>query len=263
MFGFRSVILLVACASVVIPAQLKPATLSAWDDYVQAAEARLHSNEAKQVVWMDRIPGQRERLQNGEIVVSPANRKPSCAIPHGLIHDWIGAVFIPKVSISDVWDVLDDYDRYTKYYGPTIRRANLLSRDGDRESFRVLYVRKALFVTASLDVEYEAHSCRLDQHRLYSVARSTSVHEIHNFGEPGEHTLPPDDGSGYLWRAFSILRLDESDGGVYVEQESIALSRNIPASLRWLVEPFVERLSRELTIGWLRQTRNAAVAAAR
>ncbi len=188
------------------------------------------------------------------------NRKPSRAIPHGLIHDWIGAIFIPNVSIRDVWAVLDDYDRYADYYGPTIRHANLLSRDTDREAYRVHYVRKALLVTVALDVEYESRFYWLDEHRWYSVARSTSLREVHNYGEPGERTLASDDGSGYMWRAFSILKLDESDDGVYVEQESIALSRNIPASLRWLIEPFVERLSRELTIGWLRQTRAAVVA---
>ena len=260
MFGFRFVIVLLACAPAMIPAQLTPATLSAWDDYIQTAESRLRSDETSQVLWMDQVPGQRERLRSGAIVASPTNKKPSRAVPNGLIHDWTGAIFIPKVSIRDMRAMLDDYDRYADYYGPTIRRANLLLRNGDLESFRVYYVRKALFVTVALAVEYEARSCRLDEHRWYSVARSTSVREIHNKGEPTERALDPDDGSGYLWRTFSILKLDESDDGVYVEQESIALSRNIPASLRWLVEPFVEHLSRELTIGWLRQTRNAEVA---
>ena len=94
-------------------------------------------------------------------------------------------------------------------------------------------------MTAALDLEYEAQYYRIGEHRWYSVARSTSVREIQNYGQPGERMLPAHDGNGFVWRAFGILRLDESDGGVYLEQERIALSRSIPPSLRWLVEPFV------------------------
>jgi len=43
---------------------------------------------------------------------------------------------------------------------------------------------------------------------------------------------PEGEGTGLIWRRF-----EERDGGVYVEVEAIALSRDVPASLRWLVEP--------------------------
>jgi len=238
---------------------LRPATLSAWENYIQMAESRLRSDEGRQVLWMDEVPGRRNRVRSGEIVVATTNGKSHQAVPHGLIHDWSGAIFVPKVSIPDVLAVIQDYDRYAEYYGPTMRSAKLLNRDGDHESFRVRYVRKALFVIAALDVEYEVQDYRIDKHRWYSVARSTSVREIQNYGQPGERILPADQGDGYVWRACGISRLDESDGGVYVEQESIALSRSIPLSLRWLVEPFVERLSRDLVVGSLRHTRDAVL----
>jgi hypothetical protein len=257
--GVRFVILLFACAPAIIWAQLKPATLSAWDDYIDAAESRLRSDKTSQTLWIDEVPGRRKRVRSGEIVAAPMNAKSPRAVPHGVIHDWIGAIFIPEVSIRDVLAVIQDYDRYAEYYGPTIRYAKLLNRNGNHESFRVRYVRKALFVTAVLDVEYEAQCYRIDEHRWYSVARSTSVREIQNYSQPGERILPADDGNGFVWRAFGILRLDERDGGVYVEQERIALSRTIPLSLRWLVEPFVERLSRDLVAGSLRKTRDAVL----
>ena len=244
------------------PAELRPATASSWKDYIQGVESRRLGDEANRVLWIDQVPGRRQRVRSGMIVVSAMNGKPLKAVPHGLIHDWIGAIFIPGVSVHDVIAMLQDYDRYAGYYGPTVRCAKLLDRNGSRDSFRVRYVRKAFFVTVVLDVDYDAEYCRLDEHRWYSVARSTSIREIHTYDEPDESNLPADYGSGYLWRAFSILKLDEGDGGVYVEQESIVLSRKIPVSLRWLIEPFVERLSRELVTGWLRQTREAVLSRA-
>jgi hypothetical protein len=56
--------------------------------------------------------------------------------------------------------------------------------------------------------------------------------------------LAPDAGSGYIWRLYSLSRFEQRDGGVYIELEAIALSRNVPASLHWLVNPIVRRVSR-------------------
>ncbi len=252
--------ILIASSSLAMAAvPLRPATIKAWDAHVEAAELRLDSQEASQVPWIDQVPGGRERLRSGQIEAWPADAP---AIPHGLIHDWVGAIFIPGASIADVISVLQGFDRYADYYGPTVRDAKLLSRDGDRLSYRIRYARKALFVMAVLDIEFTSRECWIHEHRWYSVARSASVQEIHDSGEPDERAVPAEEGSGYIWRAFAGSRLREADGGVYLEQESIALSRTIPAGLRWLVKPFVERLSKELVISTLRRTRDAVVAPA-
>jgi hypothetical protein len=67
------------------------------------------------------------------------------------------------------------------------------------------------------------------------------------------------EGSGVIWRLFSIASYRERDGGVYIELEAIALSRDIPASLRWLAEPIVRRVSRASLSTSLRQTENAVL----
>jgi hypothetical protein len=65
------------------------------------------------------------------------------------------------------------------------------------------------------------------------------------------------EGRGIIWRLFSVTRYAERDGGVYVEFEAIGLSRDIPASLRWIVEPIVRRTSRASLSTSLRQTETA------
>ncbi|MGA7414121.1 MAG: hypothetical protein WBW33_26850, partial [Bryobacteraceae bacterium] len=69
--------------------------------------------------------------------------------------------------------------------------------------------------------------------------------------------MPPDTGSGFIWRLYSISRLEERDGGVYVELEVIALSRDIPAPYQWFVDPIVRRVSKDAMITSLKQTSEA------
>ena len=118
-------------------------------------------------------------------------------------------------------------------------------------------MRTVLFVTAVLEVEYDARYFEVNKARWYSVARSTRIQEISAYGKPDERKMPTDDGSGYLWRIYSVSKYEERDNGLYIEQENIGVSRRIPAALRWMVEPAVRRLSRDLLAKSLEQTRVA------
>jgi hypothetical protein len=75
--------------------------------------------------------------------------------------------------------------------------------------------------------------------------------------------LPEDEGTGLIWRAYSITRFEERDGGVYIELEAIILSRDIPILLRWIVDPIVRRVSRESLTTSFRQTEEAVRSAAK
>jgi len=92
---------------------------------------------------------------------------------------------------------------------------------------------------------------------MYSITETTRIQEIADYGTPSQHTSPQNEGTGLIWRLFSIARFEERDGGVYIELEAIALSRDIPSSLRWLVEPIVRRISRSSLATSLRQTQDA------
>ncbi|MFL6449966.1 MAG: hypothetical protein ACJ746_20130 [Bryobacteraceae bacterium] len=97
----------------------------------------------------------------------------------------------------------------------------------------------------------------LDRHRSYSIIDATSMREIEHYGHSGQRFLPPDKGSGFLWRMHTISRYEERDGGVYLEVEAIALTRDVPKSIRWMVNPVVHLLSINSLTTTLRQTRQA------
>jgi hypothetical protein len=101
----------------------------------------------------------------------------------------------------------------------------------------------------------------VDRRRRYGISDTTEVREIKSYGEADKRSLPAGSGSGFIWRLHSIARYEERDGGVYVEVQAVALSRDVPASLAWLVNPMVSRFSRNSLAVALRQTREAAAGA--
>ena len=55
---------------------LKPETLKAWDDAVQATKSQLEQRVATQqkpFLWIDEVSGRAARVRAGQIVVAPAN----------------------------------------------------------------------------------------------------------------------------------------------------------------------------------------------
>ena len=81
-------------------AELGPETLKAWDAYVQTQNARVakYSNVTP-FLWSDQSSDRLRRLHNRETVVAPFGENPH-RVPHGLIHHWVGAVFLPGGSFG-------------------------------------------------------------------------------------------------------------------------------------------------------------------
>ena len=123
-------------------------------------------------------------------------------------------------------------------------KSKLLVRTPDHEKVTLLMVEKAYSVTAAVETDDEIQIVRLDADRAYSLSTSVRVQEIAEYGQPSEHMLPEGHGPGYVWRTFGVTRLEQRDGGVYVEMEMIDLSRGIPWTFRWLIQSLAERLPR-------------------
>lgn len=250
---------LVLIGSPSIAADLAPETTAAWEQYLRAVDTRMNArlDGEKPFLWLDEEPSRAERVRQGDIVVSDLHGPAGKAVPHGQIHDWIGAAFIPGATLEEALSVVGDYDHYKEFYKPTVVDSKSLDAAGLKHRFEMLWLQKVLFVTAAIDAEYASTYFPVDQKRWYSAASSTRIQEIENYGEADQRKLAPGSGCGCLWRLYSIARFAERDGGVYVEIEAVALSRDIPASLRWMVAPVVSRVSKNGVLNSLRQTRDA------
>lgn len=240
-------------------AELQRATADAWQEYVRGADARMQARleGSKSFLWMDEEPDRARRVQHGEAVVAPLVRHGTQPVPNGLVHDWIGAVFIPNATIESLLSVVHDYDHYKDIYKPVVTDSQSLGSGASGQEFSMAWQRHVLFVNAAMRGRYRAHDVIVNPHRGYSIVDSTSLQEVEAYGRPGEHLLPPDTGGGFIWRIYSISRYEQRDGGVYLEIEAMVLSRDIPGSLRWLVNPVVNHLSVNSLTTTLRQTREA------
>jgi len=247
-------------ASPVSAATLKKEAINAWNQYVARENAtlqeRIHS--ANGFMWTFENADRAGRVRNGEIVVEPASPQVPKKVPGGLIHHWIGAIFIPNVNLDDVFAVTRDYDRYRDIYHPGVIESKCIARNGSEDKFSMILMNKSFFLKSALDADYQSTNIRLGRNRAYSISNTTRVQEVEDFGQPGEHLLPPGEGGGYIWKLYSMARLEQRDGGVYVELEAMALSRDIPALLHVFVDPVVRRVSRNSLLTSLQQTEEAA-----
>ena len=236
--------------------ELKQATLQSWDSYARAVKANMQERATgrRQFLWVDESPDLTRRVRGGEALVSSQG---PVKVPHGLIHHWAGAIFLPGVTLDEVAGVLNQYDRYQDFYRPMVMKSKVLESSDDHVRASLLMMQKAFGVTAAVETETEIHISKLDANRMYSLSDSTRVQEIAEYGQPHEHPFPEGREPGYVWRTFNVTRLEERDGGVYVEMETIALSRGIPWELRWIIEPLTDNLPRNIMRDTLKDTRIA------
>jgi hypothetical protein len=240
-------------------AELKPETADAWDAYVASADAamksRLHSGAP--FLWIDEAPEGRQQLRDGNIIVTSVGEHNPKKVPSGLIHHWMGAAFFPNAKVDDVIATLRDYDHYKTYYNPSVIDARLVRQTESGDRFSMVMLNKSFFLKKALESEYRASYERVSDGRWYSISNSIRVQEIEDYGKDTERKLRAGEGSGYIWRLHSIARFEEADRGVYVEMEALALSRDVPAAARWVVDPIVRRVSKSAITTSLRQTQAA------
>jgi len=248
------------CAGVASAAELKPETLNAWEEYVRGTNLRMQERVSPGHIflWTDENALRAQRVHAGEVIVAPATEHTPHHVSSGLIHHWIGAAFVRDAKLDDVLNVLRDYERYKEIYRPHVLESKTLRQDRAQDQFSLVLMNKAVVMKMALDSDYRSRYFRVDAKRAYGISDTTRVQEIENFGMANERKLPADQGSGYIWRLHSVMRFEERDGGVYVEVEAIALSRDIPAAVRWMVDPIVKRVSRSSVATSLKQTQEAA-----
>lgn len=250
------ILLLLLSATFTQAAQPKQDALRAWDNYIGSVNTSVAERNAgrRPFLSVDESSEMLRRVQNGELVVTKHDPR---KVPQGLIHHWIGVMFVPNVSLDQVMQVLNSYDRYSDIYKPLIRKTSVIEQAGDTVKLNVLAVQKALSVTAAVETDEEIQIARPAPSRVSITANSVRIQEIADYGQPSEHAFPEDRTPGYVWRALIVDRLEQRNGGVYVELETISLSRGIPVEVRWLIKPLTDDLPRKMMTDMLDDMRSA------
>ena len=248
-----ALLLLSGGASCAFAADLKPATVAAFDRYIQQTEQRL--NQRKTFLWADESPERRRRVHSGEVVVEPSGAKPLLEVTDGLIHDWVGAVFVPGVNLATTIGHVEDYD-HSRTHHREVMESHVISRHGNDFLVSMRLVKKKV-ITVVLDSEHDVRYFPIDATHYRSQSRTVKIAEVDNPGKRDEKELPPGTGHGFLWKLYTYWRFQERDGGTWIECEAISLTRDIPTGLGWLIEPIIRSLPRESLENTLRETASA------
>jgi len=250
-------------------AELKPPTIVAFERYQQLAESTIETEVSSPDTFLHVLHGDAATrskndglLRQGNVVIERlrvTEQGRRIQVPEGLIHHWIGSIFVPNVSLHTAVEVLQDFDQHADLFKPNIARSRVIERDGERFRLALRFYMKKI-VSVTVDTESIAEFTPRGPNRETSAIRSVRIHEVEAAGTPEERQKPDGGGGGYMWRMNTYWRFLERDGGTYIECEALTLSRSIPTGLGWLIGPLVSSIPRDMLTSALQATRRSLVA---
>lgn len=250
-------------------ADLKPETVTAFERYVRVTETEMEDDlRDDRFLIVDRLPESERRkvygqLHQGQIFIQELHTREDrlpFRIPSGLVHHWAGVIFIPNATLAEVNAVLQDYRNEPSIYKPEIRQAKLIEQDGDKSKIFLQLYNKSI-ITVVLNGYFDVVATPLGSRRSEIASRSTRIVEVVNPGSTDEHERTDGVDHGYMWRMNSYWRIEEKDGGVYVQNQSISLTRTVPVLLAWLIDPLTKSIPRDVLVHMLTDTQDAVLKA--
>ena len=252
-------LLILAISPAAVPEEPTAAAIAAFNAYVVAFETRLEQQHQSESGFL--APGAADqqseiRLRHGELIIEKIAPPSTTDSPGAMLQHWRGTAFVAGAKPADFERLMKNFNAYPKVFSPQVLKASALADKGDH-FHATMRVRQVHVITVVMDTTYDISFAQLDAQHGYSLSRSTHIAEIDSPGTATERALSPAEQHGFLWRLNSYWSYEERDGGLYMQIESISLTRSIPRGLGWLVGPFVESVPRESLEFTLRSACNA------
>lgn len=248
---------LMTCAAATVGAQpvdaarLHPETAAAWERYVHDTEQRREREIAG---------GRRLASASRAGTVAVVEPMGTIEVPSGLVHHWRGRIFIPGVTLDDVLRHAHTAPRQSD-----VITSKVLEDRGDSLRLFMKLTRREI-ITVTYNTEHLVEFRTLGSGRAASRSVATRIAELRDANTPGEREKPIGDDLGLLWRLNAYWLYEEVEDGVWVECESLSLSRGIPFLLKPFASGTVARVARESmqrTLDTLRQQLRATASAPR
>ncbi len=265
------ILLVIGTTAPALSAELDQAAVDGFNRYSQITEQKMNDQiHSGHFLSIDVLPADErdaayERLQKGEILTEKQEIRENgreIKTPNAMIHDWVSTVFVPGVNMRQVKVFFQDYENMPDYYHPDVVRSRILSHKGD---YFKIYIRMRIekILTFVVNTTQEVNYKQLDKTHLISISDAIRIAEVENADTPKEHELPVGNDRGLLWGSKSYWRAEEKDGGVYIQCETLTLTRNIPAVVKPLVEPFLNSTPKELLETMMTNVRKGAESSAK
>src|SRR5271168_1351768 len=222
-------LLIYLAASPPAPAEPAPQAVTAFNAYVTAVEGRLAQQHRSQIAFLSPLrPDLRSEqpLQSDEPIIEHVAPTQRVDLPGALLHHWRGTAFVPGGKAADCERLLRDFDAYPRHFSPQVLEAKIIAQRAGSIQASMRVRQKRVFAVV-MDTTYDVTFSQLDAQHRYSASRSTRIVEIEAAGTAKERALSGHDEHGFLWRLNTYWTYEERDGGLYIQIESVSLSRSI------------------------------------
>ena len=225
-----------------------PAAVSSFNSYSKAVESRLAQQHRSLNAFLAPAasdpPSAETRLCRGELIIERLTPSTGADFSGALLHHWRGTAFAPGAKAADLERLMRDFDSYSQHFSPQVLQARVFTQDGNRVQ-AWMRVRQRHVITVVMDTSYDITFGELDAQHGFSISKSTGIAEIDSAGTSRERALSANEEHGFLWRLNTWWSYEERDGGLYLQLESVSLTRSIPRGLGWAIRPYVESIPRE------------------
>ena len=102
--------------------QPDPATSDAFQAYVHAAEnvMQITLHPTGRFLWCEENDKREHQVLKGGVEAQLWSGDKTLSVPHGLIHDWVGAVFAPNATVTQTLALVQNYDNHKNIYKPEV-----------------------------------------------------------------------------------------------------------------------------------------------
>lgn len=225
-------------------AELSPTAVVAFNTYAHTVESRLaqHHRSPETFLALPGDPATRAQLRSGQLLIEQLTTP---ITPDALLHHWRATAFVPNATPADFERLLQNFSAYPHNFAPQIVSSTVLS-DTPPDTLLRLRTRQHHVITVVLDTTCDVTFAALDAAHAYSISRSTRIDQISPSGD-----------DGFLYRLNTYWSYEQRDGGLYLQIESLSLTRSIPRGLAWAIRPYLESIPRESLVFTLTSARNA------
>ncbi len=222
-------------------------SLTAFTKYIDSVGVRLAQQRQNGRTYLALSPGApniRDRVRHGEVVIERLTPEAATVGSEAWLHHWRGTAFAPGATARSMQELLTRVETYPSVYRPEVLRAALRGGTNDASEIQ-MRVRQHHVLTVTLEMTYATHIGRPDGGHGSCDSRSLRVAEVEKAGTAAERVLRPEEGHGFLWQQNTYWSYAEGDGGLYLQLESISLTRSAPMALSWAIRPYLDSVPRE------------------
>jgi len=237
-------------------AQPSASAVAFFNTYAASLESRLAQQHRSPNTFVILSAAQSAKSKDGQLLIEDLT--PVSQPSDALLHHWRATAFVPNVTSAAFEHLLRDFTAYPRIFAPDILSSTVLTQTAAPSERSVsagvetpthtllrLRTRQHHIITVVLDTTCDVTFASLDSAHGYSLSRSTRIDEITPAGD-----------DGFLYRLNTYWSWEQRDHGLYLQLESLSLTRAIPRGLAWAVRPYLESIPRDSLIFTLTAARN-------